>query len=84
MSASATTSDNKSGENNNSAKATGPSKLSKYSTYLRNVMIEDWNFDDGDDEDDDDDQEIGVNYTLKRKADNTPQSLNVTTSTSTS
>ena len=48
-------------------------------------MIEDWNFDDGDDEDDDDDQEIGVNYTLKRKTDNTPQSLNATaTNTSTS
>ena len=48
-------------------------------------MIENWNFDDGHDQDEDDDQEICVNYTLKRKTDNTPQSLNVTTSnTSTS
>jgi hypothetical protein len=45
---------------------------------LNDLIVEDWNFDDGDDEDDDDDQEIGVNYTLKRKPDNVPQTQNVT------
>jgi hypothetical protein len=76
MSASATTSDNKSGENNNSAKANVPSNISKLHLKEKNqhVILEDWNYDDADD-DEDDDQEIGVNYNpnLKRNQDNTPK-----------